>query len=194
MTFARLRVFHLLKSAWRICRHVMAALAMTCLLFFIALWISSFWKATEINHMSEDSSCFFSMIAYRGRFEAYIQVDSRPNRHGYDVHGWQVWFYPLDVIKDTSWDDARFHVDLRVFAYFLAHFIDDGIPHYMILIPGWLPSLALALPVGFWLRGVRHRITVGRRKDQGLCTLCGYDLRASPDQCPECGTPVPRKA
>jgi len=35
--------------------------------------------------------------------------------------------------------------------------------------------------------GVRQKTKAQRRVELGLCPRCGYDLRASPDGCPECG-------
>jgi hypothetical protein len=41
-----------------------------------------------------------------------------------------------------------------------------------------------------WLTVARGESLRRRRETMGLCTRCGYDLRASPDMCPECGAEV----
>ena len=61
-----------------------------------------------------------------------------------------------------------------------------------VSIPYWLLfSLAAAAPT-LWLIRWRRAILARRRMGRGLCGRCGYDLRASVDRCPECGTVVPQ--
>jgi hypothetical protein len=51
-----------------------------------------------------------------------------------------------------------------------------------------IPALAfMVLPIPYWRAQTRSR----NRLMNGLCINCGYDLRASTMQCPECGTPIP---
>jgi hypothetical protein len=58
---------------------------------------------------------------------------------------------------------------------------------WSITLPLWFMILvALALPTRTARRLWRTRRAT-RRAAQGLCPACGYDLRGSPDRCPECG-------
>lgn len=57
------------------------------------------------------------------------------------------------------------------------------LPFRRIIVPMWLPALTTALAVIPLVRRVRRE----KRRRGGLCLRCGYDLRASPDRCPECG-------
>jgi hypothetical protein len=60
-----------------------------------------------------------------------------------------------------------------------------------ILLPVWFPSLLFTILPSFWLR---RRMILRKRHRLGLCRHCGYDLRATPSRCPECGTVVPAPA
>jgi hypothetical protein len=72
------------------------------------------------------------------------------------------------------------------FLGFAIQWLDTGDYHWkraVIPLPFIIIAAALCATYGIvTLRLAR------RRKVAGLCPTCGYDLRASPDRCPECGT------
>jgi hypothetical protein len=87
----------------------------------------------------------------------------------------QTWFYILEWeppdhgMLGLGWESAN----------------DRHGAYSMATVPFWLvTSLLATLPLArFWPMVRRHH-----RRRQGRCSQCGYDLRATPDRCPECGT------
>jgi hypothetical protein len=58
--------------------------------------------------------------------------------------------------------------------------VELGIPFYFLVVLFGLPALTYLATV--WRRNSRI--------EQHRCATCGYDMRATPDRCPECGTAV----
>jgi hypothetical protein len=61
---------------------------------------------------------------------------------------------------------------------------------HVVIGPPWFPfAVTAALPATWglvWLASARRRRA---RLNRRCCPLCGYDLRATPEKCLECGTP-----
>ena len=65
----------------------------------------------------------------------------------------------------------------------------------IVTVPWWGLVTAFAVLPGIVLIRVLRRVVRDRCSAQGRCPTCGYDLRATPDRCPECGvTPKPPHA
>ena len=59
-------------------------------------------------------------------------------------------------------------------------------PCRSVSVPLWMP-LVLGGVAPSILLPTRARTRRRRRLASGLCPACGYDLRATPGRCPECG-------
>ena len=68
----------------------------------------------------------------------------------------------------------------------------DGLSRPYVAVRVAYPWL-IALPAMIVLASLRAGFRSWRRIARGCCVRCGYDLRASSERCPECGTAMPAK-
>jgi hypothetical protein len=67
-------------------------------------------------------------------------------------------------------------------------------PYNAIVVPYWFITLLVATPWWWPVAWRMLRPLLARfRRSPGTCCRCGYDLRATPERCPECGAVPVRK-
>lgn len=59
-----------------------------------------------------------------------------------------------------------------------------------LIVPHWMLAIAASVLPGVWM----FKRMRARRRIAGRCSNCGYDLRATPERCPECGVAADSRA
>lgn len=163
---------------------IASGLSLLLCLATVVLWARSYWVAdswdwdiagTRVSVGSVRGVVWWDRIRFTPASQA--RYSRGPGYHRQMVGGGR------GNVAGPGWSFAGFrwvdsHMNLRPGAITI---VIQG-----LRIPDWGLVLASLILPGAWLIRSRSR----RRNPPGLCRRCGYDLRATPDRCPECGTPA----
>lgn len=84
--------------------------------------------------------------------------------------------------------DARLKVVLATGQPLGFGFFNWGNGNRLLVIPHWFLAVLPATIAAWAGVGLWRRSKLLARRGGGRCANCGYDLRATPGRCPECGT------
>jgi hypothetical protein len=174
---------------------VVSAVLLTLTTCLIALWTHSLWWRLELRRQAalpafayEDE---FYTCSHNGRWFVCYSFRDEPHRSRLspapEAH-WDFRHY-RDLSGTTRYGGPELLalVGLDGTFRFEQVPIRDGhvtIREMYFTVPIWLPIILTG--TAGWIVGRRARI-VRHRLRRGLCIACGYDARATPQRCPECG-------
>ena len=177
---------------------IFSALSLLGCVAVVVSWTLSY-RAYDCLILAEVSDGYFLLVSHSGRIaierEHYWGI-SRPSTPGKWWRRSARWQHTPNFIGySPSWKRGGFNVDWKVPAFI------DELPTRVLTqygtkssvsVPYWfLALLTLALPVLWGMRVWWLARRCRSRMSHGLCVSCAYDLRASHEKCPECGTPIP---
>ena len=187
-----------MKRLGRIAFNIFATVSALLLVAIVWLWLTGYIRGWEGSWISEDADRLgyshygvgisgggialeftkLRVLPNNTDFaRLYRSIPSTPDPNGRAFHRTLSNDYP----DPPGWAEGQFGVwDISISRTY-------SIRHGYILTPCWLVALIMAICPGlFVLIHLRNK-----KRRRCVCAQCGYDLRATPDRCPECGT-VPR--
>ena len=154
--------------------NVAAWVSLVLCLAITAVWVRSYWRADSIGRIGQ-ARCP-GIISMPGS----LSFDITRADPGNERPGPRPYYYW--VTSRATRQSGITVGDKRVRFWF---HINARFGYGFVIVPHWaLAALLAVLPLLWWRRSRRGRLLLLR----GCCGRCGYDLHATPDRCPECGT------
>ena len=166
-----------------------AATSLLLCIVTVVLWIRSYWRYDEAGRYEtrDDTYRTWTVRSVLGELD-YRQSHSGPYEPALEPE--RGWSYASDLVSPTQTLKAAQALPGRSGT---SRFLGFGFVHNeiwgdrVIAIPHWFIVLLFAI-----LPALRLRAAIRSRRHglAGLCPTCSYDLRATPDRCPECGSSI----
>ena len=159
----------------------LTVLSLVLVLLVAASWVFSHRRADEFSVADGVHRTFCSVIINRGSLQ-FLML------HGEAISNSGSYAPGFHHRSSAAYDMPN--LDTSFLGFLWTGLVDQapGISRSTVFISphAYLVALFAALPAVHFLQLLRRR----RVKPAGHCLKCGYDLRATPDRCPECGTAV----
>jgi hypothetical protein len=163
----------------------LSVLSLLLCLATIGLWVRSY-KYSDTLYYMRSVFRIWAIQSLRGQIAVgtnfLIPSDPRSERIGLDVEDAR----QCSTVQEHS-HGFRYIAPVGWLCGFGFAFVNlhNRIVYHAVGIPHWFLAVLLAVLPALYLRTILR----SRKRDRkGLCPVCGYDLRATPDRCPECGT------
>ena len=174
--------------------NLLTAVSLVLCVAVMVLWVRSWWWVDGYSHVTPDRCWTF--FSDRGLVRATLYEDSP--RH---LRGWVGETFPAQTgmnglraeltLCDPAWPrlgigyyESRTEAGDGAWRY-------GGRRYRSWIVPYWLLATVFAPPAAAGVVGAWRAIRARRHRAPGLCMRCGYDLRGTPQRCPECGTVAP---
>ena len=169
--------------------NLVTALSLLVCVAVCALWVRSYWGMDHVAARAGPCDRLFHAWWSRGNIFFGVTTGDDYGISGDRLRRWR--YDARDLAAGWSRQPATVNLYAAGFGYVGAEAGPAVRPRgrrvFAAIAPLWgVALLAAATPV-LRLAGWTRRRGRKARQRRCLCARCGYDLRATPDRCPECG-------